>query len=1000
MDKKTVFIKTAKGDSEGANLSSDLKRILSLIDSRSTVDELAKRAPPSLRSGCKDILGELEESGFIRDKNKAHVEPKITSPKFNPLKMFTPKPADDLDFNTPSAASVPNAAELAARQKEEDAARARVEFEAAVAAAKIRASADAAAKVEAQLKQEAEMAARAKALAESEAAAKAIAKAQKDAEIAARAKADAEAKAKLEAMLRMQAEARAKQEEAARLQAQQEAARAKAVHEASTKAKAEAEARVRAEIEAAARAQQEAESKAKREAEAVRLKAEQEAARIKVEQEAARVKAELAAAAKAKAEAEAALLKAEEEAARIRAELAAAKARAEAKALAEARVRQEAEEKARRDAEAARLKAEQEAARLRAEQEAAARLRAEAEAKALAEVAAKAAAEAKAIAEAKAAAEARANAEAKAAAEAHARKMEAEVAARREAEELARRAAALAEQEASARIAAETTAVPSSNASAFEINLDKFTGASEPVSQTFAPVAATEEAIAETEELKDMPEAVQATEKSVAAENGPVLNVAAEMARLKDEAEAARRKAEEDARRLAEELALAEEQAKAWAEAEQRAKTQSILETEQSIQQAALSQARATQKSTSRKRSKPLPMGKFAFGLVVLALITLVVLPYVYPLAEFIAPLEQRLSAQMKQPVHIGGMSAASLPPTLVLKNVTVGKSQEVKVGSVALSFDMLSLLSEIKTISNAELQDVSIEGNLLDKQALSLKLLGGDKQYPVRHLTLQRVKIVTDEVVVPILSGIADIDAQGAFTRVALHSLDDKLAFDLQPHQGRWQLGVSLKESSLFFMPDVVFSDLTAKGDLSDGEVNFTEMDAHIFNGILLGSAKLSWRKGWQLQGNLEAKTFDLDKMFQKYHVEGEMYGDGTFSMSGAKLSQMDDDPRLEGSFSVKKGTINIDIVETARLLSRDHLVGGRTRFDDLIGTVQMENHAVRIRQLKIISNMLSANGSFDVSSGGQLSGNLNAEIKMRAGNNQLTLFGSPVEPKLRAGR
>jgi hypothetical protein len=152
-------------------------------------------------------------------------------------------------------------------------------------------------------------------------------------------------------------------------------------------------------------------------------------------------------------------------------------------------------------------------------------------------------------------------------------------------------------------------------------------------------------------------------------------------------------------------------------------------------------------------------------------------------------------------------------------------------------------------------------------------------------------------------------------------------------------------------------------------------------------------------LQGNLEAKTFDLDKMFQKYHVEGEMYGEGTFSMSGAKLSQMDDDPRLEGSFSVKKGTVNIDIVETARLLSRDHLVGGRTRFDDLIGTVQMENHAVHIRQLKIISNMLSANGSFDVSSNGQLSGNLNAEIKMRAGNNQLTLFGSTVEPKLRAG-
>lgn len=176
--------------------------------------------------------------------------------------------------------------------------------------------------------------------------------------------------------------------------------------------------------------------------------------------------------------------------------------------------------------------------------------------------------------------------------------------------------------------------------------------------------------------------------------------------------------------------------------------------------------------------------------------------------------------------------------------------------------------------------------------------------------------------------------------------------------------------------------------------------MDAHIYNGILLGSAKLNWRKGWQLQGTLEAKTFYLDKMFPKLHLEGEMFGEGTFSAAGAKLSQMDDDPHLDGSFTVKKGTVNVDIVETARLLSRENLVGGRTHFDDMIGQVQFANHALHFRQVKIVSGMLSANGSFDVSSSNQLSGNLNAEIKMRSGNNQLTLYGTLAEQKLRAGR
>jgi uncharacterized protein involved in outer membrane biogenesis len=260
-------------------------------------------------------------------------------------------------------------------------------------------------------------------------------------------------------------------------------------------------------------------------------------------------------------------------------------------------------------------------------------------------------------------------------------------------------------------------------------------------------------------------------------------------------------------------------------------------------------------------------------------------------------------------------------------------------------------------------------------------------------------LKIVTDEIALPVFSGIADINAQGAFSRVALHTVDEKLDIDLQSSAGRWQLGLNLKESSLFFLPGVVFSDLSAKGDLADGEVNFTELDAHIFNGILRGSAKLNWRKGWQLQGQLEAKTFELNKMFPKYAIEGDMYGEGTFSFTGAKISQLDDAPHLDGSFSVKGGTINgFDMVETARLHSREHMVGGRTHFDDLIGLVQFDNGVTRFRQVKIASNALSASGQFDVSSSNQLGGNFNAEIKMRSGNNALTLFGTITEPKLRA--
>lgn len=219
MDKKTIFVRTAKGETEGANLSSDLKRILSLIDNKSRSEDLAKRAPPSLRESWGDILKELVAGGYIVDKDKAGVEPKIATSKFNPLKMFVPKPAappfvpkapapppplEELDYSKMAATPAPNAAELAKR-KEDEAARARAELEAALAAAKVRSDAEARAKAEAKARQEAEAATRARAV--------------------------AEANAKQEAMIREQAEAKARQEAAARMQAQQEAARAQATVE-------------------------------------------------------------------------------------------------------------------------------------------------------------------------------------------------------------------------------------------------------------------------------------------------------------------------------------------------------------------------------------------------------------------------------------------------------------------------------------------------------------------------------------------------------------------------------------------------------------------------------------------------------------------------------------------------------------------------------------------------------------------------------------------------
>jgi hypothetical protein len=468
-----------------------------------------------------------------------------------------------------------------------------------------------------------------------------------------------------------------------------------------------------------------------------------------------------------------------------------------------------------------------------------------------------------------------------------------------------------------------------------------------------------------------------------------------EFNRLKNEQEAAQKKSEEQ-RVKEEEQVLAEEQADAWAEAEQRAKLQAKHDSDQALQQAAHLQAKASREEVHKVRRSALPLGKIAFGLVALSLIIAVVLPYVWPLQEYIAPLEQRLSAQLKQPVHIAGMRVASVPPKLQLQNVVVGNAQEIKISAVILNFDPLALFSDSKAISNAELQNITLDGRRLDQITNWLKGLGEDAQYPLRHLTIKSLQVNTEGVVLPLLNGSADL-AQGAYTRIVLHSDDEKLNIELLPVKDYWQLSFGIKEKALPLLADVMFSDFSATGEIGDGEVNFNEIVAHAYGGIWSGSGKLSWRKGWQVQGRMQAKSLELEKFIPKLGHAGDVYAEGTFSAQSAKLAQLGSAPRLDVTFEVKKGVINgLDMVETARLSSQEHLPGGRTHFDKLTGVLQLENHNRHFRQVNITSGALSANGSFEIMNNDVLAGNFNAEIQMRAGNNPLILSGTLTQPNL----
>ncbi len=545
----------------------------------------------------------------------------------------------------------------------------------------------------------------------------------------------------------------------------------------------------------------------------------------------------------------------------------------------------------------------------------------------------------------------------------------------------------------------------------FNLQLDAFSLPASTAAEPVKPAAKGEE---KWDPEATAPSVPRAPNLSIAPE-GEDLNKSAEAAEKARQAEllrqqeaealavAARQKAEQEAARLKEEAAarkVAEEQSKIWASAEQRAKEQAVAAQAAAAAEPAPAAAKVKQTRSARPR-QPLPLGKITGGLVVLALLLAYVLPMVWPMQEYVAQVEKKLSAQLQQPVHIAGMKVALLPlPQLELQDVSIGGAQELKAGNVVLDFSLGALFSDTRSIRQVSINDVAVQAESLGQILSWLQAAGSDVHYPLAHMEFQGLHVNGEGLNLPALQGTADWDGSRP-GKAAFRSEDDKLNVELQAQQTGWLATLRMKNSSLPMLLGVLFNEFNAKGTLDTTGANFTELDGGLYGGLFTGNARATWQKGWQIQGHLNLKLFELEAAFAQYGVTGVVEGDANFMMSAATFAQLGSAPRLDGNFVVRKGTLNkIDIVEVAGA-ARQGAGGARTYFDELSGVVQLDSNVLHFRQIKISAGVMNATGAFDVGTTRDLSGRLAVDLKMRAGQGSipLQLSGTLAQPVLRVG-
>jgi hypothetical protein len=775
----------------------------------------------------------------------------------------------------------------------------------------------------------------------------------------------------------------------------------KAREEAEAKAQAdrdrlkkEVEAKTRAEMEAKMRAEaelkQKEEAAAKAQAEAARIKAAREAAlkaaeaKLKAEQEA---KAKLEAERKAREEIERRLeaeRKAREEAERLRKV-------AEAKAEAERKAREEAERKAKEEAERVRKELEEERKRLEAE-----RKRVEEERKAAEEE----------------------RAEKK-------RKRAEEEALREEQEEAARAAKRKLIDEQAAIAAAAPKAAPKaakkdSFADSLLADLDNFTNKDEDDAK--ARDAADRKARAEADER-----AREDGERKAKEEAEHLQQEAEEARRREEDARRAReeeeRHAQEEERRKreADEIRRKAEAATAAAMAREGRTVQPAAEedipvtdddldmTEVKKEQAALEKAQGTEKERDKEKEKtekkkkekveaaPLPklrrpskLGKpIALGLSFLLVVAIAV-AHVMPLNT--AEYERVATEALGRPVKIGSAHLWLLTGLQVrFTNVAVG---DAKIAHVVGYPSPASLVGDRKEFSKIEL-----DGFTLPQQAIGDALFATVKSdgLTVEHFVIKNLEVPGPATLPQTLQADIALDAKGALKNATLRGPDGLVA-RIAPQAGGVSFEATAAGFTLPIAPQVTLSNFAMKGSATPRGMTITDWGGSLLGGAMTGTANVRWGGSWNVDGVITVRNINAAVFAPALLSSGTGEGTGKFSMNALDPAGLVSAGRIDGNFTVNKGTLgSFDLAQAIQSAGRNYR--GTTPFVEMSGQGSYNRGAVALRNVTIGAGALNAGASADIAENGALSGRIVADMRttVRSLSATLLLGGTVKEPQVR---
>jgi uncharacterized protein involved in outer membrane biogenesis len=355
-------------------------------------------------------------------------------------------------------------------------------------------------------------------------------------------------------------------------------------------------------------------------------------------------------------------------------------------------------------------------------------------------------------------------------------------------------------------------------------------------------------------------------------------------------------------------------------------------------------------------------------------------------MSAYAPSIEKLASDALGEPVRVGDVRASLFPSFHIeLTRVTVGNAQDVKVGKAVAYMSLGSAFGDVKDIGKLVLDHVSAPQDALARLPRWVAADGKPARIALERVQLKDVRLSAKGAELPGFDADVLLAADRSVRGATIEATDGRLTAELTPRERVVDVVLRGRGLVLPIGPGIEFTDFTAKGVASGSELRMSELEYSLYGGQGKGTLNVSWGAVWTAEGTFDLQRVELEPAMNALKADipsdGTLEAKGRFALQAVALDNLFDAPRVDAVFMVRKGNLSgLDLVRALQSPSRDGTAGGKTKFEEMSGSLSTSDGRIQFNSIKLAAGALTASGQGEISANKDVNGRTYVELRSSA--------------------